>query len=312
MAKVSVIGTGFVGASSAYAMALTGACSDLMLVDLNEERARAEAADISHGAAVSSGVRVHSGHYPDITGSAAVVIAAGVNQKPGESRLNLLSRNASIFQSVVPEVVKYAPDAVVIIATNPVDIMTEVTRILHPKPELVLGTGTVLDTARFRDLLGRESGVSPRYIHANVLGEHGDSSVLCWDHAQVAGMPIREFLASMDKQWTQELADLIESKVRGAAGTIIAGKQATYYGIGAAVAKIVEAVLKDSRAVMTVSGPSEYGVCLALPRVIGKSGIMHTLDPLLSDCERKGLEESAAVLLETQSPIIKDGKLLLN
>lgn len=310
MAKVSVIGTGFVGAASAYAMALTGVCNDLILVDLNEERARAEAQDISHAAAVLSGVRVHSGHYPNITGSAAVVIAAGVNQKPGESRLNLLSRNAAIFQSVIPELVKYAPDAVVIIATNPVDIMTEVTRLLHPHPEHVLGTGTVLDTARFRDLLGRESGVSPRYIHANVLGEHGDSSVLCWDQARVSGMKIPDFMAELGKKWTPELANTIEQKVRGAAGTIIAGKQATYYGIGAAVAKIVEAVLKDSRAVMTVTGPSEYGVCLALPRIIGSQGIMHTLHPDFSEAEKAGLRHSAAVLAETQAGIIKDGKFI--
>lgn len=237
MAKVSVIGTGFVGASSAYAMALTGVCSDLLLVDLNEERARAEAQDISHGAAVSSGVRVHSGTYEDIVGSEVIVVAAGVNQKPGESRLNLLSRNASIFQSIIPHIVKHAPNAVVIVATNPVDIMTEVTRLLHPKPELVIGTGTVLDTARFRDLLGRETGISPRYIHANVLGEHGDSSVLCFDNAQISGMTIPEFFSSIGKNWTSELAKQIEEKVRGAAGTIIAGKQATYYGIGAAVAR---------------------------------------------------------------------------
>lgn len=311
MSKVSVIGTGFVGAASAYAMALTGVCTDLILVDLNEERAKAEAQDISHGAAVASGVRVHSGKYPSIAGSSVVVVAAGVNQKPGESRLNLLSRNASIFQSVIPEIVKYAPDAIVVVATNPVDIMTEVTRILHPHPEHVLGTGTVLDTARFRDLLGRESDISPRYIHANVIGEHGDSSVLCWDQARVSGMKIPEFLDSLGKEWTPELAERIERKVRGAAGTIIAGKQATYYGIGAAVAKIVEAVLKDSRSVMTVSGPSEYGVCLALPRIIGRTGIVHTLNPEFSEIEKTKLKQSADVLAETQSAIIQNGKLVL-
>lgn len=311
MTKVSVIGTGFVGASSAFALALQGICSDLLLVDANRDRAKAEAADISHGAAVTSGVRVHSGDYADIKGSAVIVIAAGVNQKPGESRLALLTRNAEIFKSIVPQIVTIAPEAVVIVATNPVDIMTDVTRTLHPQPQRVLGTGTVLDTARFRDLLGRESGVSPRYIHANVLGEHGDSSVLCWAHAQIAGLSVKDYLATINKDWTAADAKRIEEKVRGAAGTIIAGKQATYYGIGAAVAKIVEAVLKDSRAVMTVSGISEFGLSLALPNVVGKEGIMHSLMPALSEAERRQLQHSADILRQSQQGLIENGKLLV-
>lgn len=309
--KVSVIGTGFVGAASAFAIAVQGVCSDLQLVDLNVERARAEAADISHGAAVASGVRVHSGDYESIQGSDVVVIAAGVNQKPGESRLNLLTRNASIFKSILPEVVKYAPDAVVVVATNPVDIMTDVTRILHPHPERVLGTGTVLDTARFRELLGRESGLSPRYIHANVLGEHGDSSVLCWSAAQIGGLSIERYLQTIDKKWTKEDETRIEEKVRGAAGTIILGKQATYYGIGAAVAKIVETILRDNHAVMTVSGMSPFGVSLALPNVVARGGIIHTIMPKLNSEEEQKLEESAAILRKYQEGLIKDGTLLL-
>lgn len=311
MAKVSVIGTGFVGASSAFAMALQGVCSDLLLVDANIDRAKAEAADISHGAAVASGVRVHSGGYADIAGSSVVVIAAGVNQKPGESRLALLARNAEIFKSIIPQIVAVVPEAVVVVATNPVDIMTDVTRALHLHPERVLGTGTVLDTARFRDLLGRESGISPRYIHANVLGEHGDSSVLCWEYAQIAGLSVKNYLATMGKTWTADDARRIEEKVRGAAGTIIAGKQATYYGIGAAVAKIVEAILKDSRAVMTVSGISPFGLSLALPNVVGKGGIMHTLMPTLSDEEQQKLQASADILRQTQEGLLKDGRLLV-
>ncbi|PSJ79745.1 L-lactate dehydrogenase [Neisseria iguanae] len=311
MAKVSVIGTGFVGASSAFAIALQGVCSDLLLVDANPERARAEAADISHGAAVANGVRVHSGDYQDIAGSQVVVIAAGVNQKPGESRLALLSRNASIFQDVLPRLCAVAADAVVVVATNPVDIMTDVTRALHPNPQRVLGTGTVLDTARFRDLLGRESGISPRYIHANVLGEHGDSSVLCWQYAQVAGLSFAQYLATIGKTWTAQDAARVEEKVRGAAATIIAGKQATYYGIGAAVAKIVEAVLKDSRAVMTVSGASDFGVSLALPNVVGRDGILHTITPSLSKEEKSKLERSAEILRTSQKGLLENGKLLV-
>ncbi|MBS9778139.1 MAG: L-lactate dehydrogenase [Gammaproteobacteria bacterium] len=310
MKKVSIIGTGFVGAASANAMALGGVCSDLVLVDLDHERAKAEAADISHAAAVLSGVRVHSGDYKNITGSSIVVIAAGVNQKPGESRLDLLGRNTAIFEQVIPKVVQYAPDAVIVVATNPVDIMTDVTRILHPHPERVIGTGTVLDTARFRDLLGREAMVNPRYIHANVIGEHGDSSVLCWKHLSIAGLTMPNYLETINKQWSKEQEARIESKVRGSAATIIAGKQATYYGIGAAVSKIAYAVLNDSRSVMTVSGASDYGVSLSLPRVVGQGGILHTITPLLSENEKTKLQHSADILAETQSGIIKNGKII--
>ncbi len=309
MAKVSVVGTGFVGAASAYAMAIDGVCSDLMLVDINHDRARAEAADISHAAAVSSSVRVHSGDYPDIEDSSVVVIAAGVNQKPGESRLDLLARNVAIFKRVVPQVVEVVPEAVIVIATNPVDIMTEITKSLHPQPQLVLGTGTVLDTSRFRDLLGREIGISPRYIHANVLGEHGDSSVLSWDAARAGGVPISDLLAAMGKTLSQETIDRVEKKVRGAAATIIAGKQATYYGIGAAVMKIVAVILKDSRAVMTLSCPTKYGVCFSLPTVVGRGGIIQVIEPELSDSERESLQRSAKILIETRSAIMTDGKL---
>lgn len=309
MKKVSVIGTGFVGATSAYAIALMGVCSDLMLIDINEERARAESADISHGAAITTGVRVHSGEYKHIKDSSAIIIAAGVNRKPGESRLDLLARNVAIFRSIMPHIVNYAPMATVIVATNPVDIMTDVTCVLHPNPEHVLGTGTVLDTGRFRDLLGQESGINAQHIHANVIGEHGDSSVLCWNQARVANAPIPEVFASLNKPWSQEIADSIEAKVRGAAATIISGKQATYYGIGAAAAKIVNCILQDSRAVMTISGPSEYGVSLSLPRVIGKTGIFHTFMPELSEAEKEKLDHSAKILGKTKAAIIHNGEL---
>jgi len=310
MKKVSVIGTGFVGATSAYAIALMGICSDLMLVDINEERARAESADISHGAAITTGVRVHSGEYGEIKDSSAIIIAAGVNRKPGESRLDLLARNAAIFRGILPHIVKYAPEAIVVVATNPVDIMTDVTRVLHPNPGRVLGTGTVLDTGRFRDLLGRASGINAQHIHANVIGEHGDSSVLCWNQARVANAPIPEVFASLNKAWSREIADGIETKVRSAAATIICGKQATYYGIGAAAAKIVKCILQDARAVMTVSGPSKYGVSLSLPRVIGKTGIFHTFMPELSGEEKEKLDHSAKALGETKAAIINGGELI--
>lgn len=308
MAKVGVIGTGFVGASSAYAMTLAGVGSDLVLVDVNAARAEAEAADIGHAASLSSGLRVASGDYAALKGAEVVVIAAGVNQKPGESRLDLLSRNAQIFRSIIPEIVRHAEEAVVLVTTNPVDIMTEITKCLHPHPERVLGSGTLLDTARFRTLLGQACGVSPRYIHANVLGEHGDSSVLCWDGARVAGLSLSEF---MQGELTTAKIQAIEAGVRDAAATIIAGKQATYYGIGAAVAKIVAAVLGDTRGVYTVSAESPYGVCLSLPRVIGAGGVCRTVMPHLSQTEKAAMQTSADVLRDSLKGVVEDGKLLV-
>ena len=189
MAKVGVIGAGFVGATAAYAMMLNGTCSEIVLIDRDEARAKAEAADIAHGAPLAKGVRAYAGDYPDLKGAALVVIAAGSNQKPGESRLNLLARNAAILASIVPEIVKVAPDAVVLLVSNPVDIMTSIARALHPTPSLVMGSGTILDSARFRQLIGERAGVNARYVHSYVMGEHGDSSVMCWSSALIAGMP---------------------------------------------------------------------------------------------------------------------------
>lgn len=308
MAKIGVVGTGFVGASSAYAMTLAGVGNDMVLVDVNAARSQAEAADIGHAASLTSGMRVVSGDYAALKGAAVVVIAAGVNQKPGESRLDLLSRNVQIFRSIIPEIVRYAEDAVVLVTTNPVDIMTEITKCLHPHPERVLGSGTLLDTARFRTLLGRECGISPRYIHANVLGEHGDSAVLCWDGARLAGLPLAEF---MGEALDAEKKKFIEAGVRDAAATIIAGKQATYYGIGAAVSKIVSGILGDKRGVYTVSAESPYGVCLSLPRVVGAGGVCRTVMPHLSAAEQAEMQNSADVLKRSLQGVVENGRLLV-
>ena len=308
VAKVGVIGTGFVGASAAYAMTLGGVGNDMVLVDVNTARAQAEAADIGHAASLSSGVRVVAGDYAALKGASVVVIAAGVNQKPGESRLDLLSRNVQIFRSIIPEVVKYAEDAVVLVTTNPVDIMTQVTKLLHPRPERVLGSGTLLDTARFRSLLGQECGISPRYIHANVLGEHGDSAVLCWDGARLAGLPLAEF---MGEALDREKKKSIEAGVRDAAATIIAGKQATYYGIGAAVSKIVSAILGDTRGVYTLSYESPFGVCLSLPRVMGTGGVCRTVMPHMSHAELEALGESATILRKSLQGVVESDRLLV-
>ena len=311
MAKVGIIGAGFVGATAAYAMMLNGTCSEIVLIDRDEPRAKAEAADIAHGAPLAKGVRAYAGDYKDLTGAVLVVIAAGSNQKPGESRLNLLARNAAILASIVPQVVQAAPDAVVLLVSNPVDIMTSIARALHPNPSLVMGSGTILDSARFRQLIGERAGVNARYVHSYVMGEHGDSSVMCWSGALIAGMPVATFMSERQIPWDDKIKEGIAYDVRNAALAIIAGKHATYYGIGIAVNSLADAIINDRHAVFTVSGDSPFDeVCLSLPRLVGRKGILETLMPPLNKDESVALSHSAQVLYDAQEGVLKDGKLV--
>ena len=311
MAKVGIIGAGFVGATAAYAMMLNGTCSEIVLIDRDEPRARAEAADIAHGAPLAKGVRAYAGDYKDLTGASLAVIAAGSNQKPGESRLNLLARNAAILASIVPQVVQAAPDAVVLLVSNPVDIMTSIARALHPNPSLVMGSGTILDSARFRQLIGERAGVNARYVHSYVMGEHGDSSVMCWSGALIAGMPVATFMSERQIPWDDKIKETIAYDVRNAALAIIAGKHATYYGIGIAVNSLADAIINDRHAVFTVSGDSPFDeVCLSLPRLVGRNGILETLMPPLNKDESIALSHSAQVLYDAQEGVLKDGKLV--
>ena len=311
MAKVGIIGAGFVGATAAYAMMLNGTCSEIVLIDRDEPRAKAEAADIAHGAPLAKGVRAYAGDYKDLTGASLVVIAAGSNQKPGESRLNLLARNAAILASIVPQVVQAAPDAVVLLVSNPVDIMTSIARALHPNPSLVMGSGTILDSARFRQLIGERAGVNARYVHSYVMGEHGDSSVMCWSGALIAGMPVATFMSERQIPWDDKIKEGIAYDVRNAALAIIAGKHATYYGIGIAVNSLADAIINDRHAVYTASGGCAFDdVCLSLPRLIGRKGILETLMPPLNKDESVALSHSAQVLYDAQEGVLKDGKLV--
>ena len=297
--KVGVVGAGLVGATAAYAMTLRDSCSEVVLVDQDAGRARAEAQDIAHASPISHGARVGSGDYSALGGSRVVLIAAGASQKPGEGRLELLDRNAAIFREVVPQVAAHAPDAVLLIATNPVDVLTDLTVRLAPD-HAVLGSGTVLDSARFRWLIAQRAGVDATNVHGYVLGEHGDSEVIAWSTATVAGLPVAEFMRVRGLPWTPEIRADIEAGTRDAAASIIGGKRATYYGIGAALARITERVLGDRRAVLTVSAPTpEYGVSLSVPRIVAAGGIEASVLPTLTADEQTALERSAAVLRET-------------
>jgi L-lactate dehydrogenase len=303
--KVGVVGSGMVGATAAYALVLRGVGREIVLVDKNEARAVAEADDIRHAVPFAHALEVRAGGYADLAGCRAVVLCAGVGQKPGETRLQLLQRNAAVFREVVPTVLKHAPEAVVIVATNPVDVMTHLAARFAAEagvgPGRVFGSGTTLDTARFRSLIGALCGVDPHHVHAYVVGEHGDSEVLTWSLATIGGMPLKAFARLRGITDPETVKQDIDQKVRRAAYTIIAGKGATYYGIGCALARIVDAVLHDQRSILTVCAPTAdvlgvKDVTVALPRLVGGIGVMETFPLPLSETEQVQLRDSAQMI----------------
>ena len=302
--KIGIVGAGFVGSTAAYAAVMRGIGSEIVLVDKNLERAEAEADDIRHAVPFAHPLQISSGEYEDLAGARVVVILAGVNQKPGETRLQLLKRNAVVFRDVVPQVLRAAPEALLIVATNPVDVMTHLAaryaRELGVPAGRIFGSGTTLDTARFRTLLGTHCGVDSHHVHAYVVGEHGDSEVLTWSLVTVGGMPLEKFTQLRKIELTDTTRQVIDEKVRRAAYSIIAGKGATYYGIGGALARIIEAVLNDQRSILTVCTPGDvqgiHDVTVSLPRLVGGAGIEQTFPLPLSDQEQMLLKKSAEVI----------------
>ena len=296
-----------VGSASAYALVMSGVGREIVLVDFNRQRAEAEANDIHHAVPFAHPLTVRAGEYADLDGARVVVIAGGVAQKPGETRLQLLKRNAEVFRHIVPSALRHAPEAVLLVVTNPVDIMTHLAAHFASEFEVprtrVIGSGTTLDTARFRALLGRHFGVDPHHVHAYVVGEHGDSEVLAWSQASIAGMDLDDFAKVHGKPLTEADREYIDENVRRAAYKIIEGKGATYYGIGSAVARIVGVLLHDQRAILTIccrieGVPDCEGVTLALPHLVGGEGALATIPLRLDAGERDGLRRSAGVLRE--------------
>jgi L-lactate dehydrogenase len=306
--KVGIVGSGFVGSTAAYTLVMEGIGRHLILVDKNPSRARAEAEDILHAVPFAHPLTVTHGDYPDLRGSRVVIIAAGVNQRPDETRLQLLKRNAAVFQEVIPRVLACAPNAVLVVATNPVDVMTHLAAhyaSAHGVPSSrVIGSGTLLDTARFRTLLGKFLGVDAVHVHAYVVGEHGDSEVLTWSSVTVGGMPLEHFAERQGVSLTEEARSRIDHQVRYAAYNIIAGKGATYFGIGGALARIVDVILHDQRAIFTICTPTVglddavAGVTISLPRLLGGKGILATYPPRLNEEEASALKASAQILRE--------------
>lgn len=305
--KIGIVGTGMVGSASAYALALLGVGSEIVLVDADEALAVAHAEDIAHATPFAETIGVRAGSFADLDGAHIVVISAGVSQKPGETRPQLLSRNAGVFKTVVGEIMAAAPDAILLVATNPVDVMTlAAQRISGLPPARVIGTGTILDTARFRTLLGRQLGIAPKSVHAYVIGEHGDSEVAVWSSAMAGSLPVRRFAEQVGRPIDASMRDQITADVRDAAYRIISGKGATYYGIGAGIARIAHAIAENENTVLTVSivAPSVEGfdaTPLSLPRVVGAEGVGAALLPDLDARERDALRASAKTIQDMAS-----------
>lgn len=303
--KVGIVGSGFVGATAAYALVMSGVGREVVLVDKNVDRARAEADDIRHAVPFAHPLTVIAGDYESLAGAKVVVLCAGVNQAPGETRLQLLHRNAEVFADVVPRVLAHAPDAVLVVATNPVDVMTHLAAkyavACGIPSSRVLGSGTTLDTARFRSLLATHCGIDSHHVHAHVIGEHGDSEVLTWSLASIAGMPLQAFAQLQGIEINDAVRSEIDQKVRRAAYSIIQGKGATYYGIGSALARLVDVILHDQRAVLTICTPTDdiagiRNTTVSLPRLLGGEGVLATFNLALPENETAQLRNSAQLI----------------
>jgi L-lactate dehydrogenase len=313
--KIGIVGCGLVGSTAGYALVMQGVGRELILVDKNHDRAVAEADDIRHAVPFAYPLEVHAGHYHHLADSQVVLLCAGVGQKPGETRLQLLERNAAVFNEVVPSVLKHAPDAILVVATNPVDIMTHLTADIAAKHGVaagrVLGSGTTLDTARFRSLLGTHCGVDSHHVHAYVIGEHGDSEVLTWSLVTIGGMPLKKFTQLRKIDLSEAIRQEIDHRVRRAAYNIIGAKGATYYGIASALSRIVNVILHDQRAVLTVCAPAPEvagvaNVTVALPRLLGGNGVIETFPLPLDDNESEQLNRSAQIIRDTLAELKRD------
>lgn len=303
--KVAVVGCGFVGAASAFALMQSGLFSEMVLIDSDPAKAEGEALDISHGVPFAKPIKIYAGGYDDIKNASLIIITAGANQKPGETRLDLVKKNISIFKSILPEIKKRNFRGILLIVANPVDILTTVAQKLSGLPEnRVFGSGTVLDTARLKSELGAHLNVDPRSIHAFIIGEHGDSEIAAWSSANVSGIPLHKFCEMRGHFNHDEAIQKIAADVKNSAYEIIKRKRATYYGIAMSVKRICEAIVRDEKSILPVSSMmhGEYGIegiSLSMPAIVGKDGV-ETLVPLqLSETEKADLQKSAKTLQDT-------------
>jgi L-lactate dehydrogenase len=302
--KIAVVGVGAVGASCAYTMLISGLVNELVLVDSNREKAAGEAMDLAHGASFVKPIRVYAGDYEDCRDADIIIFSAGVPQRPGESRLDLVFNNLEVLKQTLPRCIGENNDSILLMVTNPVDVLTYAAlRLTGLPPERVLGSGTVLDSSRFRYLISEHCQVEARNIHAYVVGEHGDTEVPLWSLANIAGFSPEEFCCQQGVPCLDQV--IITRKVREAAYEVIARKGATYYAVSLAVKRICESILRDENSILTVSGliNGEYGisdVCLSLPSIVNRRGRFRVLKVPMSEREEEALRISAAALKEIQ------------
>ena len=300
--KVAIIGCGFVGSSSAFALMQSGLCSEMVLIDADVNRAEGEALDISHGLPFAKPMKIYAGSYEDIADAAIVIVTAGAGQKPGETRLDLVKKNVEIFKSIIPEIAKQDFNGILLIVANPVDILTYVAAKLSKLPQgRVFGSGTVLDSARLKYLLGEHLDVDNRSVHAFIIGEHGDSEMAAWSSANVSGIPLNDFCEMRGYFKHEESMKKILEEVKNSAYEIIEKKHATYYGIAMSVRRICEAIIRDEKSILPVSSiqKGEYGienVALSLPAIVGREGVEKVVPIKLSDTEKEELIKSASTL----------------
>ncbi len=305
--KVAVIGCGFVGASCAFSLMNSGLFSEIVLLDADQAKAEGEAMDIGHGMPFVRQMKVYAGNYDDIVDAAIIVITAGAAQKPGETRLDLVNKNINIYKSIIPEISKRGFDGILLIVSNPVDVLTYAALKLSGLPEnRVIGSGTVLDTSRLKYQLGEHLSVDSKSVHAFIIGEHGDSEIAAWSSANVSGIPLNDFCEMRGHYQHDEATQAIADKVKNSAYEIIEKKKATYFGIAMAVKRICEVIIRDEKSILPVSSMmhGEYGVddvVLSMPAIIGKNGV-ETLVPIpLDDEEMQALQESAKTLKQYQN-----------
>jgi L-lactate dehydrogenase len=303
--RVAVVGAGNVGATTAYALLLSGLAAEIVLIDRNRDKAEGEVMDLNHAVPLTHPTRIILGDYPDCAGAAITIIAAGAGQKPGENRLQLVHRNAAIFSEMVPLIARHNPQGIILVTTNPVDVLTYHSWKLSGLPaSQVIGSGTILDTARFRYLLSQHFGVDARSVHAAIIGEHGDSEVPVWSLANIAGMRLREYAEAHGQRVDPATMVEIFKQTRDAAYRIVERKGATYYAVAAGILRIAEAIVRDQSTVLSVSSliTDYYGindVCLSLPSVIDRGGIEKVLRLKLDPGEVEALRNSADVLRKT-------------
>lgn len=307
--KVAIVGCGFVGATSAFSLMESGLFSEMVLIDVDMNRAEGEALDISHGLAFARPMDIRAGSYDELRDADVCIVTAGAAQKPGETRLDLVNKNVAIFSDIMAQIRESSFAGILLIVSNPVDILTHVSVKLSGLPEnRVIGSGTVLDTGRLKQVISQRLEVDPRNVHVHVLGEHGDSELIAWSNAHVAGIPLEDFFNMRSGGSYEEFRTQVSDFVRNSAYEIIEKKKATYFGIAMAVKRICECIVRDEKSVLSVSNSlqGEYGiegVALSTPCVLGSDGIEVRTPPSLNYKEESELKESARQLKEVISSL---------